>query len=100
MMKEQRRKRNKSKKVPYLLAYIDLEEFDEFQDMATPRDYGRRRPRHDEWGCYIEDEQMLHIENLMCGLIADISHMTVAEIRKTPTLGNLGGIKHGPQLES
>lgn len=83
-----------------LVAYIDLEEFDEFADMCHPQDMGRRRPRYDEWGDYIEDEQMLHIENLMCGLIADISNMKVKEIRKVRTLGNLGGIKHGPQLSS
>lgn len=95
----QRRKyKPKSKPLPYLLAYSDSEEFDEFVDVGSPANLGRRRPRHDEWGDYIEEEQMLHIENLMNGELTDISQMSRQEIYKYGTLGNLGGMKHGPIL--
>jgi len=97
-LQERRKKKSKSKPLPYLLAYADAEEFDEFVDVGGPQNLGRRRPRLDEWGDYIEDEQMLHIENLMSGQLADLSEFTEKELRKNPTLGNLGGIKHGPHL--
>lgn len=97
-MKERRKYKPKSKALPYLLAYSDTEEFDEFADVGAPRDLGRRRPRLDEWGDYIEDEQMLHIENLMSGELTDVSEMSVTELRKRPTLGNMRGTKHGPIL--
>lgn len=97
-MKERRKYKPKSRPLPYLLAYSDTEEFDEFADVGAPRDLGRRRPRLDEWGDYIEDEQMLHIENLMSGELTDVSEMSVTELRKRPTLGNMRGTKHGPIL--
>lgn len=95
---EQRKKRNKSRPIPYRLAWYDMEELDEFGDVGGPQNLGRRRPRLDEWGDYIEDEQMLHIENLMSGELADLSEFTDKELRKSRTLGNLGNIKYGPQL--
>lgn len=95
---ERRKYKPKSRPLAYLLAYSDSEEFDEFVDVGSPANLGRRRPRHDEWGDYIEEEQMLHIENLMSGELADISEMSVTELRKGRTLGNLGGAKHGPIL--
>ena len=99
-LREQRLKRNKSRSIPYRLAYLDQEEYDEFADMDGPMNLGRRRPRLDEWGDYIEDEQMLHIENLMNGELTDISEMSRDEMLKGGTLGNLGGIKVGPILVS
>lgn len=97
-LQERWKKKGKSKPLPYLLAYADAEEFDEFVDVGGPQNLGRRRPRLDEWGDYIEEEQLLHIENLMCGELTDISEFTEKELRKNPTLGKLGWIEHGPQL--
>lgn len=93
-----RKYKPKSKPLPYLLAYSDSEEFDEFVDVGSPQNLGRRRPRLDEWGDYIEEEQMIHIECLMSGQLTDISGMSREEIYKHGTLGNLGGVKHGPIL--
>jgi hypothetical protein len=88
---QRRNYKPKSKPLPYLLAYSDSEEFDEFVDVGRPLNLGRRRPRLDEWGDYIEEEQLLHIENLMSGELNDISGMTRQEIFRCGTLGNMSG---------
>ena len=95
-----RRKSLIGRRIPYRLAWYNGEELDEFADVGGPENLGRRRPRLDEWGDYIEEEQMLHIENLKCGLLNDISHMKVKEIRKVRTLGKIGAMKHGPHLKN
>jgi hypothetical protein len=53
----------------FFLSYLDSEEHDEFADVAEPRNFGARRPRTDEWGDYILEEQEWYIQAFMSGEI-------------------------------
>ena len=64
------------------LAYGDLETWEEYVDVDRPISFGRRRPRDDEWGDYIAEEQSFYIDRLMNGEYDEPEEMTNAECVK------------------
>ena len=63
-------------------AYTDLEQWGDYFDVENPVSLGRRRPRNDEWGDYIAEEQSFYIERLMNGEYDEPEEMTNAECVK------------------
>ncbi len=62
--------------------YEDEAQWGEYVDVGNPISLGRRRPRTDEWGDYIAEEQSFYIERLMNGEYDEPEEMTNAECVK------------------
>ena len=61
--------RKKLNPIQFHLPYFDDVEYEEFGDIANPRNLAGRRPRNDEWGDYIAEEQDWYISAIMSGEI-------------------------------
>lgn len=57
-------KRKKRVDLARLLNYESQEQWDDYVDVAQPRNYGRRRPNTEEWDDYILEAQLLWVEHL------------------------------------
>ena len=68
--------------------YEDETQWEEYTDVGCPISLGRRKPRNDEWGDYIAEEQAFYIERLMNGEIDEPEEMTIAECVKRYALGH------------
>lgn len=62
-------KKNRVPGHPASLRYVNEETREEYEDVTAPKNLGRRRPRVDEWGDYILEEQQHYLAGIVSGEI-------------------------------
>lgn len=62
-------KKNRVPGHPASLRYVNEETREEYEDVTVPKNLGRRRPRVDEWGDYILEEQQHYLAGIASGEI-------------------------------
>lgn len=67
------------------LNYSDQEQYEEYGDVAGPKNLGRRKPNQEEWGDYIVEEQQHYAYGLESGEI---------KVPETPKRGRPKGSKN------